>query len=104
TARNLRALLGSESEISRSHRDCEKVQDAYSLRCMPAVHGAAKDALRTAVQTLEIEANSSTDNPLVFANDGKVLSCGNFHGEPVAFALDFLGIAIAASGSISECR
>lgn len=104
TAHNLRQLLGVSSEISASHADCDKVQDAYSLRCMPAVHGAVKDALRTTVRTLEIETNSSTDNPLVFAKEGKILSCGNFHGEPVAFALDFLGIAMAALGSISECR
>jgi histidine ammonia-lyase len=104
TAQNLRAILGETSGIAESHSDCAKVQDAYSLRCMPAVHGAAKDALRSTVRTLEIEANSSTDNPLVFAKDGKILSCGNFHGEPVAFALDFLGIAVAAQASISECR
>lgn len=104
TARNLLKLLGATSAIGSSHANCSKVQDAYSLRCMPAVHGAAKDALRRSLETLEIEANASTDNPLVFAKDGKVLSCGNFHGEPVAFALDFLGIAMAAAASISECR
>ncbi len=104
TADNLRNLLGEKSPISDSHENCNKVQDAYSLRCMPAVHGAVKDALRNSVRTLEIEANSSTDNPLVFSAAGKILSCGNFHGEPVAFALDFLGIAVSALGSISECR
>lgn len=104
TARNMLKLLGPKSEISESHENCNKVQDAYSLRCMPAVHGAAKDALDNTVKTLEIEANSSTDNPLVFTKDNKVLSCGNFHGEPVAFALDFLGIAMSAMASISECR
>lgn len=104
TARNLLKLLNTKSEISESHTDCNRVQDAYSLRCMPAVHGAAKDALRHGVQVLEIEANSSTDNPLVFADDGKILSCGNFHGEPVAFQLDFMGIALSAMASISECR
>jgi len=104
TARNMLRLLGDNSEISESHADCQKVQDAYSLRCIPAVHGAAKDALRQALSTLEIEANSSTDNPLVFSDDGKILSCGNFHGEPVAFALDFLAIAVSALASISECR
>jgi len=71
---------------------------------MPAVHGAAKDAIRAGINTLEIESNSSTDNPLVFAKEGKILSCGNFHGEPVAFQLDFMGIAISALASISECR
>src|ERR1019366_6696362 len=92
------------SPIAESHANCQKVQDAYSLRCMPAVHGAAKDALRYGMNVLEVEANSSTDNPLVFAKEGKILSCGNFHGEPVAFALDFMGIAISALASISECR
>lgn len=104
TARNLLRLLGEESEISKSHLDCDRVQDAYSLRCMPAVHGAVKDALRKAIETLEIEANSSTDNPLVFCEDKKVLSCGNFHGEPVAFQMDFLAIAMSALGNISQCR
>ena len=104
TARNLLRLLGPKSAISESHEACERVQDAYSLRCMPAVHGAAKDTLRHVANVLETEANSSTDNPLVFAKDGKILSCGNFHGEPVAFALDFLGIAMSAMASISECR
>lgn len=104
TARNLLKILGASSEISRSHENCEKVQDAYSLRCMPAVHGAVKDSLRYAAQVLETEANSSTDNPLVFAADNKILSCGNFHGEPVAFALDFLGISVSSLANISECR
>ncbi len=104
TARNLLKLLGAKSPISQSHENCGRVQDAYSLRCMPAVHGAAKDALRNNLATLEIEANSSTDNPLVFVEEEKILSCGNFHGEPVAFALDFMAIALAAAASISECR
>jgi histidine ammonia-lyase len=104
TARNLTRLLGVTSPIAESHADCNRVQDAYSLRCMPAVHGAAKSALRRGVQTLEIEANSATDNPLVFSDAGKILSCGNFHGEPVAFVLDFMGIAMSAMASISECR
>jgi histidine ammonia-lyase len=104
TARNLRKILGESSPIAASHAACHKVQDAYSLRCMPAVHGAAKDALRYGVNVLETEANSSTDNPLVFADDGKILSCGNFHGEPVAFALDFMAIAMSALASISERR
>ena len=104
TARNLLKILGEKSEISENHKDCDKVQDAYSLRCMPAVHGATKDTLRYAAQILETEANSSTDNPLVFADDNKILSCGNFHGEPIAFALDFLGIALASLANISECR
>lgn len=104
TARNLLRLMGSTSGIAESHHNCQKVQDAYSLRCMPAVHGAAKDALGYVWKTLEIESNSSTDNPLVFVEANKVLSCGNFHGEPVAFALDFAAIAISAVANISECR
>lgn len=109
TARNLTRLLGETSPIAESHADCGRVQDAYSLRCMPAVHGAAKDAVRRGIEVLEIEANSSTDNPLVFApakpgGEGKILSCGNFHGEPVAFQLDFMAIAVSAMASISECR
>lgn len=104
TARNLLKLLGAKSEISESHAGCGKVQDAYSLRCMPAVHGAAKDSLNYIWKVLETEANSSTDNPLVFAKDNKVLSCGNFHGEPVAFALDFGAISMSAVANISECR
>ncbi len=109
TAANLRFLLGETSPIAESHKDCGRVQDAYSLRCMPAVHGAAKDAIRRGIEVLEVEANSSTDNPLVFApsekgGEGKILSCGNFHGEPVAFQLDFMAIAVSAMASISECR
>lgn len=104
TARNLMRVLGPTSPIAENHRDCGRVQDAYSLRCMPAVHGAAKNSLKRAIETLEIEANSATDNPLVFSEDGKILSCGNFHGEPVAFVLDFSAIAISAMVSMSECR
>lgn len=105
TARNLMKLMGEMSPIGESHfSDDHRVQDAYSLRCMPAVHGAAKDALRYIVRVLETEANSSTDNPLVFADANKVLSCGNFHGMPVAHAMDFAGIALSSQASISECR
>jgi histidine ammonia-lyase len=104
TAANIRRILSNESEISKSHEDCDRVQDAYSLRCIPAVHGAVKDTLRKAIETLTIEANASTDNPLVFADTKSILSCGNFHGEPVAFQLDFLAIAIGALGNISQCR
>lgn len=104
TARNLMRILTATSEIADSHANCNKVQDAYSLRCMPAVHGAVKDSLNQVIQTLEIEANSSTDNPLVFAEENKILSCGNFHGMPVAFAMDYLGITLSSLASISECR
>lgn len=104
TARNLLKLLGETSEIAESHRDCNRVQDAYSLRCMPAVHGAVKDTLAHVWKVLETEANSSTDNPLVFADENKVLSCGNFHGMPVAFAMDYAGICFSSLASISEQR
>lgn len=102
TAANLRALLGG-SRIVPSHKDCAKVQDAYSLRCAPQVHGAAKDGVRYALEVLVTEANSVTDNPLVFAG-GDVVSGGNFHGQPVSQALDFLAIAVATLANISERR
>lgn len=101
-ARNLRALLRG-SEILPSHAHCEKVQDPYSLRCVPQVHGAARLAFAHARQVVETEINSATDNPLVFAN-GDVISGGNFHGEPLAFVLDYLAIAAAELASISERR
>src|SRR3954471_2225120 len=92
TAANLRKLLAG-SAIRESHRDCTRVQDAYSLRCMPQVHGAVRDALTYARGVFEIEMNSAVDNPLVFVDKnspGVIISGGNFHGEPLAFALDFL--------------
>lgn len=104
TAANLRKILGETSQIADSHLECDKVQDAYSLRCMPAVHGAVKDTWNYVLNVLQTEANSSTDNPLVFPEDNKILSCGNFHGMPVAFAMDFSGIAFSSLASISECR
>ncbi|MDD9903467.1 MAG: histidine ammonia-lyase [Rhodospirillaceae bacterium] len=99
----LRGLL-DDSEIRRSHVDCGKVQDPYSLRCQPQVMGACLDLLRQAATTLEVEANGVTDNPLVFADSGEVLSGGNFHAEPVAFAADTLALAVAEMGSLSERR
>ncbi|MBC7742842.1 MAG: histidine ammonia-lyase [Bdellovibrionaceae bacterium] len=105
TARNLLRIMGSTSEIAESHAENDpRVQDAYSLRCMPAVHGAVKMAIKYTKQVLETEANSSTDNPLVFADAGKILSCGNFHGMPVAHAMDFAAIAICSLASISHER
>lgn len=104
TAMNLRRLLTLETEIGNSHIHCDRVQDAYSLRCIPAVHGAVKNTLRYLESTLITESNSSTDNPLVFAEDNKILSCGNFHGMPVALALDYGCIALTTLGSISEQR
>jgi histidine ammonia-lyase len=125
TAANLRKMLEG-SELRESHRDCDRVQDAYSLRCMPQVHGAVRDTLAHCREVMEIEVNSAVDNPLVFLkssvdtvgtgassvraersfaqDQADVLSGGNFHGQPVAFVLDFLGIALSALAGISERR
>src|ERR1700680_4915555 len=110
TAENLRRMLEG-SQIRESHRECGRVQDAYSLRCMRQVHGAVRDTLAHCREVMETEVNSAVDNPLVFVKDqkqangeGEVVSGGNFHGEPVAFALDFLGIALSALAGISERR
>ena len=117
-AQNLRRMLEG-SVIRESHLDCQKVQDAYSLRCMPQVHGAVRDTLTHCRQVFEIEMNSAVDNPLVFPEEKKVgapkravgatipgviVSGGNFHGQPLAFALDFLAIALSALAGISERR
>jgi histidine ammonia-lyase len=108
SAANLRRMLEG-SEIRESHRACGRVQDAYSLRCIPQVHGAVRDTLAHCREIFETEANSAVDNPLVFITDprngeGDVISGGNFHGEPLAFALDFLAIALSALAGISERR
>jgi histidine ammonia-lyase len=104
SAARLRTLL-SDSEIRESHRYGDpRVQDAYSLRCMPQVHGAARQALQYVRGVLEVEVNSVTDNPLIFAESERVISGGNFHGQPTAQALDVLAIACADLGSISERR
>jgi histidine ammonia-lyase len=106
SARRLRELIEG-SEIRESHRDSAadpRVQDAYALRCMPQVHGAVRDALSHARRILEIEINSATDNPLIFVESEEVLSGGNFHGEPIALALDYAAVAIADLGTISERR
>jgi histidine ammonia-lyase len=104
SAAHLRTLL-AESEIRESHRHGDpRVQDAYSLRCMPQVHGAARQAFAFVREVLEVEANSATDNPLIFPADGRIISGGNFHGQPVAQALDLLAIAVADLGSICERR
>jgi histidine ammonia-lyase len=117
-AENLRRMMDG-SALRERHRDCTRVQDAYSLRCIPQVHGAVRDALAYARQVFEIEMNSAVDNPLVFAHErkvgqpklkpgeaqtGDILSGGNFHGQPLAFALDFLGIVLCALAGISERR
>lgn len=126
SAANLRKLL-SGSEIRESHKDCGRVQDAYSLRCIPQVHGAVRDTLDFCEQVFETEMNSAVDNPLVFpaaekvsseeivrrtpagvvappGTAGEVISGGNFHGQPIAFALDYLAIALSALAGISERR
>ena len=103
TAHNLWRLTEG-SEINKSHQGCTRVQDAYSLRCMPQVHGAVRDALDFARQTMEREMNSATDNPLVFAAQGDVISGGNFHGQPLATALDLMALVLTQLGGISERR
>jgi histidine ammonia-lyase len=122
TAANLRKMLEGSS-LRDSHRDCDRVQDAYSLRCMPQVHGAVRDTLAHCREVMQIEVNSAVDNPLVFMKghvgadvpvrraerssaslEADVISGGNFHGQPLAFALDFLGIALSALAGISERR
>jgi len=117
TAANLCKMLEG-SQIRESHRSCDRVQDAYSLRCMPQVHGAVRDTLSHCREVVQTEINSAVDNPLVFVRtaqvrgglgspelpEGDILSGGNFHGEPVAFALDFLAIALSALAGISERR
>ncbi|HRE41548.1 MAG TPA: histidine ammonia-lyase, partial [Ignavibacteria bacterium] len=103
SAYNFRKLIKG-SKILISHKNCGKVQDAYSLRCMPQVHGAVKDTLNYVKNITEIEMNSVTDNPLIFAEDNIHLEGGNFHGEPLALAADFLAIAMSELGNISERR
>ncbi len=105
-AANLRALL-RESEIMESHVNCGKVQDPYSLRCMPQVHGATRDALAWATEVVGREINSVTDNPTVFLREdggADLISGGNFHGQPVALAMDLAAIAVAELANISERR
>jgi histidine ammonia-lyase len=104
-AARLRELL-ADSPLNASHQgpSCHKVQDPYSLRCMPQVHGAARDGLAFVRGTLEREVNAATDNPLVFAEEREIVSGGNFHGQPVALALDVLAIATSHLATISERR
>ncbi|HTU93586.1 MAG TPA: histidine ammonia-lyase, partial [Gemmataceae bacterium] len=102
-AANLLRLL-ADSAIMESHADCDKIQDAYSMRCMPQVHGSLRDALVHITAVVEREMNSATDNPLVFPDTGEVVSGGNFHAQPIALAADLLCAAITDLGSISERR
>ena len=103
SATNLRRLA-SDSPIHASHLNCEKLQDAYSLRCMPQVHGASRDALTHVADVITRECNAVTDNPLVFADTDDVISAGNFHGQPIALVMDYAKIAIAELANISERR
>ena len=103
SAANIFALTEG-SAIAEAHRWCDRVQDAYSLRCAAQVHGAARDLLAYVEQTVSVELNAATDNPLVFPEDGAVLSNGNFHGQPLAFSLDALAMAVSELASISERR
>ncbi len=102
-ARNVLRLLEA-SAIVESHRWCDKVQDAYSLRCAPQVHGASRDLLDYVEYTVGVELNAATDNPLVLVEDGLLVSAGNFHGQPLAFSLDALAMAVAELANISERR
>lgn len=103
TSANVRRLL-QDSEIMRSHLDCDKVQDAYSLRAAPQVHGASRDALAHVREVVLREMQSVTDNPLVLPEEGRTLSAGNFHGQPLALAADYAGIALAELANIAERR
>ena len=96
--------ISADSPIHASHADCDKIQDAYSLRCVPQVHGASRDALHHAAEVLTREINAVTDNPLVFAESDTVISAGNFHGQPVALVMDYAKIAIAELANIAERR
>jgi len=100
-AANMRRIVAG-SPIIASHVNCDKVQDAYTLRCIPQVYGAIMDTIEYAKKVLQVEINSATDNPLIFADEEEVISGGNFHGEPLAFIMDYLGIALSEIGSISE--
>jgi histidine ammonia-lyase len=96
--------ITQNSEIISSHKDCSRIQDAYTLRCSPQVHGASKDAINYAVKVVVTEMNSSTNNPLFFPESEEFLLGGNFHGQPVALAMDFLGMAVSELANISERR
>ena len=102
-AKELNKLIDG-SEILKSHANCDRIQDPYSVRCQPQVMGACLDSIRYIASILSIEANAVTDNPLVFADDNEIISGGNFHAEPVALVADQLAVAIAEMGSISERR
>ena len=103
TARNLNRLLVG-SKILQEHKNCQKVQDPYSLRCVPQIHGACRQTLKQAEDVFAIELNAVTDNPLIFFNEGDIISGGNFHGEPLALAMDYLSMGLAELCNVSERR
>lgn len=103
SARNISRLL-RDSALVESHRHCNQVQDGYSLRCAPQVHGATRDTVEHARRVFQVEINAVTDNPLIFTDTGEAVSAGHFHGQPVALPLDFLAIAVAELANISERR
>ena len=103
TASNVRRML-KNSEVLKSHAECDRVQDPYSLRCVPQIHGAVKTALAHVREVLALELNSVTDNPLVFPEDGSVVSAGQFHGQPLSIPLDYLAAALTTLGNVSERR
>lgn len=103
TAKNMTKMLDN-SELMDSHKGCDQVQDAYSLRCIPQVHGAVRDTVNYVEKVLSTEFNSVTDNPIVLTETNEVISCGNFHGEPLALVMDFLSIALSELANISERR
>lgn len=103
SARKMSAFMQG-SEIYQSHKNCDRVQDPYSFRCAPQVHGASRDLISFVRNQLQIELNAATDNPLVDPKTGEIVSQGNFHGQPIAFALDILAMGISELASVSQCR
>ena len=103
TAANVRACL-KRSEVLKSHAECDRVQDPYSLRCVPQIHGAAKNAIAHVSAVLERELNGVTDNPILFPETGEVVSAGMFHGQPISMVMDYLGLALATLANVSERR
>lgn len=103
TSSNVRACL-KRSEVLKSHADCDRVQDPYSLRCVPQIHGSSKNAIAHVVAVLERELNSVTDNPILFPETREVISAGMFHGQPISMVMDYLGLALATLANVSERR
>src|SRR3989338_656736 len=103
SAENIRLVM-KNSQIRESHRNCDHVQDAYSMRCAPQVHGASRDTVDYVKKVVEVEINSVTDNPIIVHETEEFISGGNFHGQPIALAMDYLGIALSEIANISERR